>query len=47
MDFLVIGSKKDPDKEINVLVVTDHFHTLCSSFRNNFTNSPYGGHNVV
>ena len=25
MDFLVIGSKKNPDKDINVLVVTDHF----------------------
>ena len=25
MDFLTIGSKKDPNKEINVLVITDHF----------------------
>ena len=49
MDFLVIGSKKDPNKEINVLVVTDYFtlYTLRSSFRNDFTNSPHGGHNIV
>ena len=25
MDFLTIGSKKDPNKDINVLVITDHF----------------------
>ena len=25
MEFLTIGSKKDPNKEINVLVITDHF----------------------
>ena len=32
MDFLVIGSKKDPDKEINVLVVTDHFTCYAQAF---------------
>ena len=25
MDFLTIGSKKDLNREINVLVITDHF----------------------
>ena len=32
MDFLVIGWKKDPDKEINVLVVTDHFTRYTQAF---------------
>ena len=32
MDFLLIGSKRDPNKEINVLVVTDHFTRYAQAF---------------
>ena len=32
MDFLPIGSKKDPNKNINVLVVTDHFTCYAQAF---------------
>ena len=32
MDFLLIGSKKDPNKGINVLVVTDHFTRYAQAF---------------
>ena len=32
MDFLTIGSKKDPNKEINVLVITDHFTCYAQAF---------------
>ena len=32
MDFLTIGSKKDPNKEINVLVITDHFTCYAQVF---------------
>ena len=34
LDFLSIGGKKDTDKEINVLVVTDHFTMICLRLRN-------------
>ena len=32
LDFLSIGGKKDGDKDINVLVVTDHFTRYASAF---------------
>ena len=32
MDFLTIGSKKDPNKDINVLVITDHFTCYVQAF---------------
>ena len=32
MDFLTIGSKKDPNKNINVLVVTDYFTHYMQAF---------------
>ena len=32
IDFLVIGSKKDINKEINVLVITDHFTRYVQAF---------------
>ena len=32
MDFLVICSQKNPDKDINVLVVTDHFTRYAQAF---------------
>ena len=32
MDFLTIGSKKDPNKDINVLVITDHFIRYAQAF---------------
>ena len=32
IDFLVIGSKKDINKEINVLVITDHFTRYAPAF---------------
>ena len=32
MDYLVIGSKKNPNKDINVLVVTDHFTRYAQAF---------------
>ena len=32
MDFLTIGSKKDPNKEIDVLVITDHFTLYAQAF---------------
>ena len=32
IDFLMIGSKKDPNKEINVLVITDHFTCYAQVF---------------
>ena len=32
MDFLLIGSKRNPDKDINVLVVTDHFTRYAQAF---------------
>ena len=32
MDFLTIGSKKDLNKEINVLVITDHFTCYAQAF---------------
>ena len=32
IDFLVIGSKKDINKEINVLVITDHFTRYTQTF---------------
>ena len=32
IDFLVIGSKKDINKEINVLVITDHFTRYAKAF---------------
>ena len=32
IDFLVIGSKKDVNKEINVLVITDHFKRYAQAF---------------
>ena len=43
MDFLVIGSKKDPDKEINVLVVTDHFIRYAQAF----VTTPQAAHTVA
>ena len=42
IDFLMIGGKKDPQKDINVLVVTDHFHQICPGLCNNFTDCCYG-----
>ena len=32
MDFLTIGSKKDPNKDINVLVIMDHFTHYMQAF---------------
>ena len=32
MDFLTIGSRKDLNKEINVLVITDHFTRYAQAF---------------
>ena len=32
MDFLTIGSKKDLNKDINVLVITDHFTRYVQAF---------------
>ena len=40
MDFLLIGSKQSPNKDINVLVVTDHFTRYAQAFRHHLTNSP-------
>ena len=32
IDFLMIGGKKDPRKDINVLVVTDHFTRYAQAY---------------
>ena len=47
MDFLLIGLKRDPNKEINVLVVTDHLTCYAQAFVTTSQTAPCGCSNIV